>query len=314
MIGEDAQTGTPYPRHRMPTRSIETIAPVFLGPTLRMQMIGASDPSFRSSGDEAWLAMRFPSGPATIRFTGSGHRFDAESWGEGAEEALERAPGIIGAEDDPSGFVPEHRAIRDLARRHPALRITRSGAVTEMLLRTAIGQVVTGKEAKSSYRRMTAALGEPAPGLTELLLPPDPKVLATMAYHRFHPFGIERKRAEIIIRIASHARRMDEAAAMPLEDAYRRIRAVRGVGPWTAALVGLTAFGDADAVPVGDDNLPNGVAWVMEREPRADDARMLELLEPFRGHRGRVIRLIKASGQRAPKYGPRRQLRGIEGI
>jgi hypothetical protein len=39
---------------------------------------------------------------------------------------------------------------------------------------------------------------------------------------------------------------------------------------------------------------------------------MLELLEPYRGHRGRVIRLLEAAGITAPRYGPRMPLRHIE--
>ncbi|MBU1226773.1 MAG: DNA-3-methyladenine glycosylase 2 family protein, partial [Actinobacteria bacterium] len=216
--------------------------------------------------------------------------------------------------DDPVGFSPDHRVVADLARRHPGIRITRCGAVAAMLIKGAVAQVVTGKEAKASYRRLTEAVGEPAPGPTDLLLPPDPAVLAAMAYHRYHPFGIERKRAETIIRIARHAGRLDEAARLPTADAYRRMLAVPGVGPWTAALAGLTALGDADAVPVGDYNLRHAVAWVLAGERRATDERMLELLEPYAGHRGRVIRLVKASGAKAPRYGPRRPLRNIERI
>ena len=99
---------------------------------------------------------------------------------------------------------------------------------------------------------------------------------------------------------------------MPLEDAYHRILAVPGVGAWTAAKIGLTALGDADAVPVGDYHLPNTVAWVLAREARADDERMLELLDPYAGHRGRVIRLIQAAGIHAPRRGPRAPLRSFE--
>jgi hypothetical protein len=36
---------------------------------------------------------------------------------------------------------------------------------------------------------------------------------------------------------------------------------------------------------------------------------MLELLEPFRPHRARVIRLIQSAGIAAPKYGPRSAIR-----
>ena len=61
----------------------------------------------------------------------------------------------------------------------------------------------------------------------------------------------------------------------------------------------------------GDYHLPDQVAWALAGEPRADDARMLELLEPWRGHRGRVLRLLGAGAGAAPRYGPRMPLRSI---
>ena len=74
------------------------------------------------------------------------------------------------------------------------------------------------------------------------------------------------------------------------------LRAIPGIGPWTAAEVGIRAFGDPDAVSVGDFHLPNMVAWALAGEPRGTDERMLELLEPYRGQRGRVLRLLELSG------------------
>jgi 3-methyladenine DNA glycosylase/8-oxoguanine DNA glycosylase len=84
---------------------------------------------------------------------------------------------------------------------------------------------------------------------------------------------------------------------MPLEDAYRRLRAIVGVGPWTAARTALIALGDPDAVPVGDLHIPHMVTWALAGERRGSDERMLELLEPFRGHRGRAIRLMLAGAR-----------------
>ena len=92
---------------------------------------------------------------------------------------------------------------------------------------------------------------------------------------------------------------------MSLADAYARLQAFPGIGPWTAAEVALRALGDADAVSVGDFHLPNLVAWALAREPRADDDRMLDLLEPYRGQRARVVRLLELSGIRPPAFGPR---------
>jgi 3-methyladenine DNA glycosylase/8-oxoguanine DNA glycosylase len=113
---------------------------------------------------------------------------------------------------------------------------------------------------------------------------------------------------------ASHADRLEETRTLPLVDAYRRFRALPGVGAWTAAEVAFRALGDPDAVSLGDFHIPNMVAWALAGEPRGTDHRMLELLEPYRGQRGRVIRMLEAAGISAPRYGPRLAPRGIEGI
>ena len=100
---------------------------------------------------------------------------------------------------------------------------------------------------------------------------------------------------------------MDRAAA------YDRLGAIRGVGPWTAGHVMGVAWGDRDAVPIGDLHLPNSVSWLLAGEPRADDDRMLELLEPYRPHRRRVVVLIKRAHIGAPKYGPKTAVQDIRG-
>jgi len=80
---------------------------------------------------------------------------------------------------------------------------------------------------------------------------------------------------------------------------------VRGIGPWTVAEVSSRALGDADAVSVGDYHLAHLVGWALTGS-RTDDAGMLRLLEPWAGHRQRVIRLIELTqAARAPRFGPR---------
>jgi 3-methyladenine DNA glycosylase/8-oxoguanine DNA glycosylase len=87
--------------------------------------------------------------------------------------------------------------------------------------------------------------------------------------------------------------------------------ALPGIGPWTAAEVVRIVFGDPDAVSVGDFHIPNTVAWALAGEARGTDARMLELLEPFQGHRGRVCDLLAYGGIGAPKFGPRMPIRSF---
>src|SRR5437588_1372904 len=158
---------------------------------------------------------------------------------------------------------------------------------------------------------MVMALGTPAPGAFPMTVPPAAEVLARTPYWTFHRFGIERRRAEVIIRAARSATRLEETVGMDLASARRRLEAFPGVGPWTAAKVALVALGDPDAVQLGDYHLPHIVAYALEGKPRSTDERMLELLEPYRGHRARVIRLITTAGIAAPRFGPRKPLRDI---
>jgi 3-methyladenine DNA glycosylase/8-oxoguanine DNA glycosylase len=199
-------------------------------------------------------------------------------------------------------------------RRHRDVRVTRTRAVFEALVPAVLAQKVTTIEARASYRALVHALGEPAPGTASLVVPPSPKVLARTPYWAFHRLGIERRRAEVIIRAARSANRLEETVLMDMPSAYRRLQAFAGVGPWTAAKVAMVALGDADAVPVGDYNLPHAVGFLLDGTARSTDARMLELLAPYAGHRARAIRLITIAGIGAPRFGPHQPLRDIARI
>jgi 3-methyladenine DNA glycosylase/8-oxoguanine DNA glycosylase len=261
-----------------------------------------------------WRAVRTPCGSATLRLTLSGSRLEATAWGPGAACALAHVPQLAGCDDDPSVLRPQHPVVRDLSRRLPGLRIGRTDAVYEAMVPTILEQKVTGSQARRAWRGLVRSLGEQAPGPAGLMVPPAPEVLASTPYHVFHPFGVERKRAEVIRAVAARADRLEEATRMPIADAYRRLTAVPGVGPWTAAEVAMRALGDADAVSVGDFHIPSHVSWALAGEPRADDARMLELLEPYRGQRGRVVRLIEAGYPGPPRFGPRNAVQRIESL
>ncbi len=298
-------------------RSIPTPGPIDLTRTLFPLRRGTGDPAMRIGGDEAWRATRTPDGPATLHLAmdRSSAAVVATAWGPGAAWALERAPDVAGVTDDDRGFDPVHDVLRRLRRRLPGVRLTRTERMVEALVPAVLEQKVTGLEARRAYRRMTLATGEPAPGPVEdLRLPPDPAMIATMPYHTFHPFGVERRRAEVLRNLCAHAPAIERLASLPPEMAREQLTTYPGVGAWTAAEVSRLALGDPDAVSVGDYHLPHLVSWALAGEPRGTDERMLELLEPYRGHRGRVQRLLEAGGIDAPRYGPRMQPRVIERI
>ena len=293
-------------------RRVALRGPLDLGRTLWPLRHGLGDRTIRLLRDEAWLAARTPEGAAAVRLRRVGETLDAHAWGDGAAFLLASVPALIGEEDEPDGLVARHAIVRELQRRHPGLRLPRSGRVIHALVPSVFEQKITGTEAFRAYAALLRRYGEPAPGPGRLMLPPMPERLAGLPYHAFHPIGIERRRAEVVRRAAARAAWLE--AATTAKDASRRLQSLPGIGPWTAAEVVRSTFGEPDAVSVGDYHLPNVVAWALAGESRADDARMLELLEPYRGQRGRVQRLLEVGRITAPRYGPRTGPRRIAAI
>jgi 3-methyladenine DNA glycosylase/8-oxoguanine DNA glycosylase len=125
--------------------------------------------------------------------------------------------------------------------------------------------------------------------------------------------GVEKKRADALKRVCAHASRLEAAGTLPATELRARLEAIPGIGSWTSAEVARVVVGDADAVSVGDFHLKNVVVHALTGEARGTDAEMLELLEPFPGHRGRVCRLIESAGITAPKLGPRQRIQPIAG-
>lgn len=290
-------------------RSVTLPHSIDLARTFAALRRGQHDPTCRIDADRVWWASRHPAGPVTLQLVRRRGAVDATAWGDGAEAALDTVPDLIGCNDDAKGFDPQHPLIARLWRERADVRIPRSGAVAETLVNVVLEQRVTTFEARRAQAQLVERWGEDAPGPADLRLPPDPEVLANVAYYDLHVIGVERKRADTVRRVAATARRLDELRSLPVAEAHARLLQVPGVGPWSAAEVALVALGDADAVPLGDVHLPSTVTYALTGEAIDDDDAMLEALEPFAGQRGRVIRLLNDAGihapARAPRYAPR---------
>lgn len=297
------------------TRTLKPAEPIDLRLTVGPLQRGRADPCMRFTPTGIWRATRTPLGAATTQIRARGGAVTMRAWGPGAEWAVDNFPALVGAEDDVAAFTPRDAVVAELHSRMRGLRIGQSGAVTEALVPTILEQKVVGLDAKRAYARMVRAFGEPAPPApVALTLPPEPGVLAKTPSWAFHRFNIERRRADTVRRACSYAPRLEETTRMPTAGAYQRLTALPGIGAWTAAEVAVVALGDADAVSVGDYHLPHQVAFALAGENRADDARMLELLEPYRGQRARVIRLVVCGAPSPPRLGPRMPLRSIATI
>lgn len=260
-----------------------------------------------------WRATGTPDGPASIHVEVQGVRVEASAWGPGADWVLERLGLLVGA-DDVSTLITDHPRLRELQRQLAGMRIGATHRVMEALVPAILEQKVTSYEAHQAFRRIVYELGEPAPGPMKLRVAPSPEVLAAQPYWVFHRLGVERKRADVIKAVCDRAARLEECVDLTAEEAASRLTHFNGIGPWTAAEVAARAFGDPDAVSVGDYHLPHLVSWVLAGEIRSTDERMLELLEPYRGERGRVIRLIEFGAGRRPRRAPRQRIRSIAAI
>ncbi len=279
---------------------------------------GRGDPCYFDAADGAvWRTSLMASGPVTARISRSApDRVDCEAWGSGASEFNERLPALLGAADDASGFAPREPTIAAAFRRVPHLRLGRTGRVLEALVPAVIEQRVSGMDAHRAWRRLVTAYGAPAPGPApaHMRVPPAPNVWRRVPSWEFQRANVDPGRARTIVGCAQRAEALERLAVRAPESARTALTSLPGVGEWTAAETAQRAFGDADALSVGDYHLATMVGRSLLGRP-IDDAAMVELLEPLRPHRHRAVRLLEVSGlARTPRFGARQAIPDLNAL
>jgi hypothetical protein len=295
--------------------------PIDVRSVLGVHRRGLGDPAFALDDSGAiWRACRTPDGPGTLRLAwragpNLGTLVEGAAWGPGGGWLLDWLPAMIGAQDRPEDFVPEHPVLREAVRRRSGFRIGRSGLVLEVLAPAVLEQKVVGKEAWRAWRHLLRRFGEPAPGPAPsgLRVPPGPATWAAIPSWEWHKAGVEAVRARTIAAAARVAGRLEEIIMLPSDQADRRLQSLSGIGPWTSAEIRQRACGDPDAVSVGDYHLPKLVGSALTGQP-VDDAGMLELLAPYPGQRHRAAMLAAMTGPAPPRYGPRNPIRDYRSI
>lgn len=266
-------------------------------------------------GDDGWwLTARTPDGPGSMRVRRTRPDLIGEAWGEGAGWLLERLGAVCGLEDDPTSFTTDHALVSELHRTHPGDRFGRTNLVFPALLVAVCGQKVTGQEASQATRGLSRQFSEVAPGPREdLRLPPDPERMAAAPYHVYHRLHLEKRRADLLRSVAAVEARISGLAGSATAQAASHLKSFRGISDWTVAKTLEVSHGDPDQVAVGDFHFKHIVVHHLTGRDRGTDEEMLELLEPFRPHRGRVIRLLHTLGHE-PRFGPRMTPRDITRI
>lgn len=252
------------------------------------------------------------------------HPLRVRAWGQDPEEVrafLAGTPRLLGLEDDWSGFraSPEYQrlpeALRAGLRLRPGLRLPATGWIFRHALSAVLEQRVTGAEAIGAWQRMVRDHGDPVPappassGLTalpsDMRVLPTPRTVAEIPSWEWHRRGVDAHRVRAVRTLAEAAASLARLDARASPGAVARgLAGLPGIGPWTVAETMQRSHGLPDAISVGDYHLAHGVCFALTGV-RGDDTRMLELLDPWRGNRQRVVRMIGVAGPRESRKGPR---------
>lgn len=290
-------------------RTLSFPGPASPGMTLAPQRRGPGDPCYQLDAERAiWRTSLQASGPVTARIRRvAPDAVACQAWGEGAEEFTDALPALLGFDDDARDFRPDHPVVEAARMRVPQLRLGRTGRVLEALVPAVIEQRVPGADAFRAWRLLVTKFGTPAPGPApaRMRVPPSAEAWRRIPSWEFHRANVDPGRARTIVGCAQRAAALERLSSRPAAKAREALTTLPGVGVWTAAEVAQRAFGDADALSIGDYHVAKMIGWTLIGAP-VDDAGMVELLEPMRPHRYRVVRVLEASGL---AYEPRRGAR-----
>lgn len=267
-----------------------SIFPIHFARTFSMQRLGPYDPSADFTPNSFSKAFFYRSQPATLHFERAADGVVIKAFGPHAEELLESTLQGLNQDDRYSSFTTEDAGILRLFRMFPGLRVLRFPWLYEMTCSAILQQKIRTVDAMRDWRRISNRFGIQAP--LGLIAFPSAEMLSSVPIYELQALGVGPQRAGTLLRFAQESRFLPLDPAMTFADLRKRLLRIPGIGPWTTESVLGYAAGDTDAAIPGDLHLPRVICYALAGELRGTDDRMLELLEPFRGHRFRIIRLL----------------------
>lgn len=281
-----------------PARARVEIFPVHFRRSFSLHRMGPYDRTVYLADDCFRRAFFFEGTAAAVEICRDEDGLRVSAFGERAEGLQTEVRRGLAQSDLYAEFATEDTGILRLHRRLAGLRVLRVPWVYETTCSLILQQRIRTVDAFRDWRRLTQRYGMDAPlGLRAF---PAAEVLARVPLHALEGMGIDQQRARTLLRFANEMRFVKLDTGMSFADLRRCLCGIGGIGGWTVESVLGLSGGDVDAAIPGDLHLPRVVCYALAGEMRGSDERMMELLEPFRGHRYRVIRLIYASGLDVP--------------
>jgi len=222
------------------------------------------------------------------RFAAAGNRVDlhlSDSLREALPWVMARVRAMLDLDADPgtiNSLLHEHFPLGD------GLRVPGTLDGFELAVRAVLGQQVTVAAARTLATRLVQRFGEPIEtpiaGLNRLF--PAPAALANATGDALGQLGIVKQRQAAIQAIASAvvARRLPLHAGADGPATLAALKALPGVGDWTAQYIAMRALRWPDAFPSGDVALHKALG-VQDAKNPAKEAHVASLAwQPWRSY------------------------------
>lgn len=185
-----------------------------------------------------------------------------------------------------------------LVRKRPGLRVPGSVDPFEIVCRAVLGQQVSVRAASTLAGRLVERFGAPLPEAERAGLPdgsslrarfPLPARLAARPLAEVAAIGLPATRAQTLLHVAQAFAHGPLAASAPLAGCSRyrdpaafaaALRALPGIGDWTAQYVAMRALGAPDAFPAGD----LGIRKAMNVDTAKQQVARAEAWRPWRSY------------------------------
>jgi AraC family transcriptional regulator of adaptative response / DNA-3-methyladenine glycosylase II len=178
------------------------------------------------------------------------------------------------------------QALGALAKRHPGLRVPGAFDGFEVAVRAILGQQVTVAAARTVAGRFAAAFGDsletPFSSINRIF--PSAEKISELPYGHIARLGMPGARARTVIALARAVAegRLDLRPNADIEATLDKLRALPGIGEWTAQYIAMRALAWPDAFPHTDLGVMRALG---EKDPR----RVLQQGEAWRPWRAYAV-------------------------